>query len=98
MPRFAAFAVAAIVSSLLNPALAPGQARLTGADLVGIVSDQSGAAVPGATVTVTNSGTNLVRTAVTDERGRYTVAALPPGTYEISTTLSGCSAAHYETD
>ncbi len=88
-PRLAAFGIAAIVLSLLHPVLASSQARLTGADLLGTVTDQSGAAVPGATVTVTNSGTNLVRTAVTDERGRYTVAALPPGTYEISTTLSG---------
>ena len=56
-PRLAAFGIAAIVSSLLHPVLASSQARLTGADLLGTVTDQSGAAVPGATVTVTTPGT-----------------------------------------
>jgi hypothetical protein len=82
--RFVAF-----VWFLLAPVAAAGQARLTGADLAGAVLDQTGAAVPGVTVTVTNADTNLIRTAITDDRGRYIVAALPPGTYSISAAVSG---------
>ena len=65
------------------------QARLTGADLEGTVVDDSGAVVPGASVSVTNADTNLTRTALTDGRGRYVVAALPPGRYRISVALRG---------
>jgi hypothetical protein len=71
------------------PAPSDGQARLTGADLTGVVTDESGGVLPGTTVLVTNTETNAVRTATTDERGQYYVAALPPGTYRIDVTLSG---------
>ena len=49
----------------------------------GTVKDATGAVVPGAAVTVTNSATNLVRTATTDEDGFYTVTNLPVGTYSV---------------
>ncbi|MGH9386764.1 MAG: TonB-dependent receptor, partial [Vicinamibacterales bacterium] len=87
--RFAVVAFAVFLGPLLVPIGVAAQARLTGADLGGTVVDQTGAIVPGVTVTVTNVDTNLVRTAVTDEDGRYTVAALPPGTYQISAAISG---------
>jgi hypothetical protein len=66
-----------------------GQARLTGADLEGLVVDQSGGVLPGTSVTVTNLATNVSRTATSDENGRFYVAALPPGTYRVSATLPG---------
>ena len=55
----------------------------------GTVSDSSGAVVPSATVTVTNSATNAARTAVTDEGGFYTVTNLPVGTYSVTVERSG---------
>src|SRR3989442_14419109 len=55
----------------------------------GTVQDKSGAVVPNATVTVTNTGTNLVRTATTDGSGFYTVTNLPVGTYTVSTEQKG---------
>ena len=55
----------------------------------GTVQDKSGAVVPNATVTVTNTGTNLVRTATTDGNGFYTVTNLPVGTYTVSTEQKG---------
>jgi hypothetical protein len=82
-------ALAAICLTLLLPAMAGAQARLTGADLSGTVVDQTGAALPGAMVTGTNSETNVARSVTTDERGRYTIAALPPGTYQLVASLSG---------
>jgi hypothetical protein len=58
----------------------------------GVISDEQQAVLPGATVTIRNTATNLTRTAVTDESGRYVFAALPPeGRYEISVELTGFS-------
>ena len=71
------------------PTGAGAQARLTGADLEGTVTDQSGAVLPGVVVTVTNVETNVSRSVTTDANGRYYVAALPPGTYRVSAALSG---------
>ncbi|HMK30148.1 MAG TPA: TonB-dependent receptor [Terriglobales bacterium] len=55
----------------------------------GTVTDASGAVVVGATVTVTDPGTNAVRTTVTDSSGGYTITNLPPTTYEIKVAAKG---------
>lgn len=83
-------AVLALVSVLLFPvSTVNAQARLTGADIQGVVSDQSAAVLPGAIVTVTNVDTNVSRSVTTDTGGRFYVAALPPGTYTVTATLAG---------
>jgi Carboxypeptidase regulatory-like domain/TonB-dependent Receptor Plug Domain len=74
---------------LALPAAAGAQARLTGADLSGTVTDQTGAALPGVSVTATNADTNVARSVTTDQRGRFTIAALPPGTYKVTASISG---------
>ena len=58
-------------------------AQVTTATFFGLVHDTSGAVVPGATVIATNQGTGVPREAVTDERGEFTLSALPNGTYSI---------------
>jgi len=58
---------------------ASAQGQLGTGSIGGTVEDASGAVLPGATVTVTNVGTGLVRTAVTNEAGQFNVAVLPPG-------------------
>src|SRR5439155_24766111 len=55
----------------------------------GVVTDASGGAIPGATVTVTESDRNVPHTVTTDNAGRYVVTALPPGEYTLSVELSG---------
>jgi hypothetical protein len=55
----------------------------------GVVTDVSGGAVPGATITVTESDRNVPHTVTTDSAGRYVVTALPPGRYTLSVELSG---------
>jgi outer membrane receptor protein involved in Fe transport len=70
----------------LLPGLAFGQA--VGA-MSGIVTDSTGAVIPGVTIEVTNAATGQVRTAVTDSDGYYTVLQLPPGPYSIRGTLPG---------
>src|SRR4051794_33213344 len=71
---------------LLIPALASAQ---TGAaSLTGIVTDETGAIVPGATVTATNQATNVEYTAVSNDAGSYTVTSLPVGSYIVKAELS----------
>ena len=68
---------------------APAFAQATTADLVGRVTDGSGAVLPGATVTVTHTGTGQVRTQVASDTGDYAFNLLPIGTYEITIELQG---------
>ena len=64
-------------------------AQVAGGALTGVVTDASGAAVPGATITVTNVDTNLQRVVVSTGDGVYTAAALAPGAYRIDVLLPG---------
>ena len=57
--------------------------------ILGTVSDETGAAVPRVSITVVNTGTQLKRTAVTDDRGDFEVPALDIGTYEVSAQAAG---------
>lgn len=56
---------------------------------LGTVTDKSGSAVAGATVTVTSQGTGAVRSAVTDETGHYIVNLLPVSVYTIRVEFKG---------
>jgi hypothetical protein len=55
----------------------------------GRVADQTGAVVPGAKVTVRNTGTNVTRVIQTDEQGEYRVTLLQPGKYEVTAEATG---------
>ena len=66
----------------------PVMAQTTGS-IAGTVSDEKGAVIPSATVTVRNTATNETRTANTDGEGRYRVANMPVGEYEITVEGSG---------
>ncbi len=57
--------------------------------LRGQVTDPSGAAIPGAKVTITNTATNLTRQTVTTSAGVYTFAAVLPGTYDMTVEAQG---------
>jgi hypothetical protein len=57
--------------------------------ITGRVTDPQGAAVAGATVTVTNVRTNEIRTTVTNNTGYYEVVFLEPSEYRVSVELSG---------
>ena len=74
---------------LLVTALVTSASAQTAATINGIVTDQTGAPLPGVTVTAKNGATGLVRTAVTDTGGRYVVAQLPPGEYEVRAAVGG---------
>ena len=59
------------------------------ATLTGRIVDQSGAVVPNARVTMTNTGTNETRVVATNVDGDYTIPQLPPGDYSLSVELRG---------
>src|SRR6201996_7534535 len=67
-------------------------AQLTTADILGTVTDASGAVVPNATVTLTNLGTNQTRIVQTGGSGDYTFTLLPVGHYSISVKAAGFEA------
>jgi hypothetical protein len=75
-----------LIVLLLASALAFGQAIT--ASLQGRVADTSGAVVPSATVTVTNTETGFSRTATSDDGGQYKLASLPVGNYKITAQAS----------
>jgi outer membrane receptor protein involved in Fe transport len=55
----------------------------------GLITDDSGAALPGVTVTATNAATSATRTAVTNSAGSYQLGLLPPATYAVEAGLQG---------
>src|SRR3989454_1414853 len=59
------------------------------AQMSGTVHDESGAVLPGVTVTVTQVDTSVTRTAVTDEAGAYLLPTLPTGPYKLQVSLQG---------
>ena len=72
----------------LSPLLMYGQMAGTGF-VAGTVTDPSGAAVVGATVTLADTATNAERTATTNDTGRYSFANVTPGKYNINISKSG---------
>ena len=77
----------ALVSTLLF--VAPLRAQVATGTILGNVTDSSGGAVPGATVTATNVDTQTSRDTVTDESGQYALRLLPLGNYKVDVTLTG---------
>src|SRR5271155_5196320 len=64
-------------------------AQSTGGRIRGTVTDNSGAAVAGAKVTLINEATNKTREAETDASGEYLFLEIPVGSYEIDVTVAG---------
>src|SRR5215208_2702488 len=67
---------------------AAAQSQASSGQIAGDVTDPNGAAVPNASVTVTNKETGLTRTATTSDDGLYAIVLLPPGTYTVTAQAS----------
>ncbi|MBA3322829.1 MAG: carboxypeptidase regulatory-like domain-containing protein, partial [Pyrinomonadaceae bacterium] len=65
------------------------QSAATGGQIVGTVTDQQGAAVPNASVTVSNAATGLTQTLTTNDEGGFRAVSLAPGDYTVEVTASG---------
>jgi len=76
--------------TVLCTAMAPhAMAQNLYGSLVGNVTDSTGGAVPGATVTATQAETNLTREVTTNETGAYSIPNIPSGTYTVVVELVG---------
>jgi len=78
-----------LVLALLVAGAVPLRAQLGAGEITGTVTDQDGAALAGATVTVTHVATNRSRSVVTSRQGVYTAASLLPGEYRIDVSRAG---------
>ena len=84
---FSLLAVAGFVANTTAP-VAYAQSNISG-DIVGTVTDASGAALPNAQITVTSLDKGVVNVVTADKVGNYRVPLLPPGRYKISISASG---------
>jgi hypothetical protein len=82
--------VAAILGLLLTIAM-PGtiHAQVAGGSITGTVRGESGAAMPGVRVSITDATSSAARTVTTDTDGFYNAPDLPPGIYEMSVSAPG---------
>jgi hypothetical protein len=75
-----------LLATLLNPKL---YSQAVSGNIIGTVTDPSGATVPGAQVTVANTGTGFSTQTTTNESGNYTVPDLGPGSYTVTIVAAG---------
>ena len=85
--RIRALLLLFVVGFVSSAALLFGQG--TNGSLTGQVSDPSGAAIPGATVTLTNIGTNYAQVAASDNTGVYLFKLVSPGNYSLTIAATG---------
>lgn len=77
---------------MLTAVAAPLPGQVVTATILGTVTDNTGAVVPGATVTIRNTGTDRSWSVVSDGEGRYNQPLLPVGSYEVRAELGGFGA------
>ena len=77
-----------VLSVLFVPLLAPRASAQTAATISGTVEDPNHSGLPGVTLTVRNTDTALTRTVATSPEGRYVIAGLPPGHYDLRAELA----------
>jgi hypothetical protein len=86
MRRYCILALWLAIAIGLTPGIAFAQATGT---ISGVITDESGAVMPGVSVEVTNTATSQTRTAVTGADGFYTFPLLQPAPYTVKATLQG---------
>ncbi len=67
----------------------PASAQVVGGSIGGTATDETAAALPGVTITVTNTANGVRQVVTTGERGNYRAVALAPSRYLIVAELSG---------
>lgn len=76
-----------VAAAVFRPA--PASAQVITAEISGLVSDASGAVLPGATITARNLGTGFERVTVSAGTGLYSLLSLPVGPYTVTVEMSG---------
>ncbi len=69
--------------------LPPLYAQVATGDILGAVSDTTGAAIPNASVRIENTGTHALRSTQSGGDGSYTFTLLQPGTYKVTVSMAG---------
>src|SRR6516225_7001259 len=87
MKRIVTLLILAMTLVLLVCLMAAAQGAT--AQIIGTVKDQSGAVLPGAEVTATQTDTGATRMTVSDETGSYSLPNLPVGPYKLEVSLPG---------
>ena len=88
--RYSFNAVITLAVALFILAVPPGAAaQVLYGSVVGDIKDSSGAAMPGATVLITNNNTGFKREVVTDSVGHFNLFDLPAGSYSLKATQQG---------
>ncbi|SEG17317.1 TonB-dependent Receptor Plug Domain [Bryocella elongata] len=81
-----------LMVALMAGATAPALAQsTTSGDISGTLSDPTGAVVPNATITVTNTGTGETKTVTSSAGGSFRASLLTPGSYKVTATAPGFS-------
>ena len=81
--------VGLLLYCLLVGAASAAYAQSATGEIQGTIVDQSGAVLPGVSITVTNTATGVTRETVTDAGGLFAVPGLPVGPYEVTAMLQG---------
>ena len=87
LQRVSVVSLAVLLLALMS--VNPLGAQTQTGTISGTATDSSGAALVGASIQVTNVGTNVLQTTVTDSQGRYNVAELPIGNYDLQASMTG---------
>jgi hypothetical protein len=88
--------IGCVIACLLTVLTVTTFAQTNKADIVGTVTDSAGAAVPGATVTITKVDTNASRTVTTGDAGDYLAPSLDIGVYKVAASKSGYQTVNQE--
>jgi hypothetical protein len=86
------FGLLTTIALVIGLAAVPAKAQTSTAGTVtGQVTDETGAAVPGAAIKLTELATGEVQATISNEAGRYNFPAINPGTYDVTITKDGFS-------
>src|ERR1035441_7065389 len=84
-----ALALSCAVAASAQPPAAPAQPPATVGVIRGHITDQTGALIPGAKISVTNAAGKTLASAIADTSGSYEVLGLPPGGYVVKADFAG---------
>ncbi|MCE2542759.1 MAG: carboxypeptidase regulatory-like domain-containing protein [Acidobacteria bacterium] len=77
------------MTAIVVASAAPAAAQPLTSRVEGAVSDETGAVIPGASVTMTEIDTGIAQVATTDERGLYLFPPVTAGTYQVAGSVPG---------
>src|SRR5271169_631912 len=93
--RIPVLAAVSFLMAWLAIAAIPSHGQATTGQIVGQVTDPTGAVVRGAAITATDEDKGVSFTGITDAAGNYTVLSLPPGIYSVTASAPGFGEAKF---